>query len=130
MKSKIDTVEYVCDGCHKSKVVREADGQPVGIHGTASKRHEHGSTETVEFYACSTRCIGKAVQNAIEAHKEEATDPAQTAEDLAEERATLAQARGIPDEDEDDEERTYPEDVDDDSGDEEDDDETAPALAR
>lgn len=106
MKSKIETVEYVCDGCRKSKVVREVDGLPKGIHGTASEQHEGGGcTESAEFYACSTRCIGKAVQNAIEAaSKEGSTDPAQTAEDLAEERAHLAEVRGYPTEEDADDE--------------------------
>jgi hypothetical protein len=99
MKDTIKVVAFVCDGCRKRKIV-ESPEDAYGYHGWVAHVWEDGGSGDVEFYACSTRCIGKAVQNAIksgnEGHGEERTDPALTSEDLAEERATLAQARDYP----------------------------------
>lgn len=94
MKDTINVVAFVCDGCHKRKIVEQPE-YAYGYHGTVAHIHEHGGSAPVEFYACSTRCIGKAVQNAIEASENENTDPELTAEDLREEQADKAQARGL-----------------------------------
>lgn len=135
MKQKVEVVAYHCDGCKKRRMASEVDGPPNGFHGTVTEVHEGGSTGEIEFYACSSRCIGKAATNAIarvqelneaaesepttapplaeKMSEQDAADLAQaqvdqfdetlTTQDLADEKADLNEARGIPaDEDADD----------------------------
>jgi hypothetical protein len=102
MKDSINVTAFVCDGCRKRKIVESAEDAH-GYHGDVAHVHEGGGTGRVEFYACSNRCIGKAVQNAIAASEEdERTDPDLAAEDLREQRADTAQAQGLIDAPEDD----------------------------
>lgn len=66
MKDKVQMVAYVCDGCSKQRVVNEEiDGPAKGLHGTVAEHSDTGGTGPAEWYACSTRCISKAVQNAV-----------------------------------------------------------------
>lgn len=71
MKLTVQMVEYRCNGCGKPKVVNEEiDGPPNGFHGTVAQITEYGGSGGVEFYACTSRCVNRAIQNAVQASYE------------------------------------------------------------
>lgn len=61
MKETIAMDQYTCDGCHKVTLV-DTDGEPpYGFHLTASYIHAGGGDGADDIYACSDKCIRKAV---------------------------------------------------------------------
>lgn len=64
-----------CDACGKQRVDSLSEGPAQGYHGAVSHHHESGGTGDVKFFACSPRCIGRAVQNAL-GRNEEVSVPA------------------------------------------------------
>lgn len=64
MRQTAEMIKHTCDGCSRTRVT-DADDEPNGFHGAVRQVTDLGGTGTVEYYACSTRCIGKAVTNAL-----------------------------------------------------------------
>lgn len=57
--------EYVCDGCGGSLIATDSEDPPKGIHGEAFE--DTGSSGSGgKFWACSRKCLRKAVIAAIE----------------------------------------------------------------
>jgi hypothetical protein len=62
MKIREEFDVYTCDGCEKEVAVRIGDELPLGWHLNVTHIHGAGGDGGV-VYACSDRCIKKAVLN-------------------------------------------------------------------
>lgn len=65
MIESIEAKRFICDGCGKTIVVA-GDEDPLGFHGgQVFEHHKLGGQGCNDWFACSERCIRKAVINAI-----------------------------------------------------------------
>ena len=62
MKGEVKLTKYTCDGCGKVFYVNEGvDMPPDGWHGSARHLDSTGGGKSVQWFACSPRCIKNAV---------------------------------------------------------------------
>jgi len=56
-----------CDGCGSEHIVREESGErPLGFYIEVAHHHAGGGSGASDIYACSERCIKKAVITALD----------------------------------------------------------------
>lgn len=65
MKREVQLLEYVCDGCGRSRFGDPEDDLPLGFHGDVFWVHGAGAAGG-SWFACTERCIRKAVKRALE----------------------------------------------------------------
>lgn len=63
MKRKVQAIEYECDACGKVLLVV---GEPEGLTGVVVETTRAGGSGTVEWFACERKCVGKAVETALD----------------------------------------------------------------
>lgn len=67
MKKKLEVYQYSCDACNKEVLVPTDDGvvDVYGYHGHVMHVHYSGG-DTADWFACSKKCIAKAIINSLE----------------------------------------------------------------
>lgn len=57
--------EYECDACGKRQAGEMAE-DVYGLTGKVGEHHRGGGVGSVEWFACSRKCVGTAIANAID----------------------------------------------------------------
>jgi len=56
---------WECDGCGKQYIIPDGDNLPPGFYGTVDEVGALGNSGTVEWYACKSKCVTKAIAEAL-----------------------------------------------------------------
>lgn len=70
MRREIKAVSYECDGCGKIQLVDADVDEVIGIVGSVIE-HTDGGGWGGDWFACSRKCIKKAVEVAIDGRNDE-----------------------------------------------------------